>query len=66
MLTRILTQGPIPRVEIARREVCVPCVGMGVVKGGATLRCTHCNGTGGTRRLGDECRECHGSDLVRA
>ena len=52
------------RVEIARREVCVACVGMGVVKGGATLRCTRCNGTGGTRRLGEECRDCHGSGVI--
>jgi len=52
------------RVDVARREVCVACVGMGVVKGGATLRCVRCNGTGGTRRLGDECRDCHGSGVV--
>lgn len=52
------------RLEVGRREVCVVCVGMGVAKGGATIRCIQCNGTGGTRRAGDECRQCHGSGVV--
>jgi len=52
------------QVEVVRREVCVDCVGMGIAKGGAALRCTLCSGTGGTRGPGDECRRCNGSGVV--
>jgi molecular chaperone DnaJ len=51
-------------VEVVRRDVCLECLGMGVAKGGATLRCTMCSGTGATRAPGDECRHCHGSGVV--
>jgi molecular chaperone DnaJ len=52
------------RLEVTRREVCVACVGMGVAKGGTTLQCARCHGTGGTRALGDECGQCHGSGVI--
>jgi molecular chaperone DnaJ len=51
-------------VDAVRREVCIECVGMGVARGGATIRCVVCNGTGGTRSRGDECRTCNGSGVV--
>ncbi|MGH2345048.1 MAG: DnaJ C-terminal domain-containing protein [Chloroflexota bacterium] len=51
-------------VDAVRREVCVECVGMGIARGGASVRCVVCNGTGGTRSPGDECRTCNGSGVV--
>lgn len=52
------------RVMVARREVCAICVGSGAARGGVSVRCPRCLGTGGTRTTGEECTRCLGSGVI--